>query len=63
MKKVRLDDTDIEGMGGISVDEALAQALLRQTPEVQHAIREQAEREGRDVIDVLIDWMEDGRAN
>lgn len=56
------DDTDIEGMGGISVDEALERALLRQAPEVQQAIREQADREGRDVVDVLIAWMEDGRA-
>lgn len=62
-RKMRmLDDTNIDAMGGISVDEALERALLRQAPSVQKAIREEATQTGRPVEDVLIDWMEAGKA-
>lgn len=61
-KKRMLDDTNIEAMGGVSVDEALERALLRQAPSVQRAIRDEAAKTGRQVEDVLIDWMEAGKA-
>lgn len=62
MNTPRLDDTDIEGPAGVSIDDVFENALLRQTPEVQQAIRQQAEREGRSIDLVLVEWMRDGRA-
>lgn len=64
MKRAKplLDDTNIKAMGGISVDEALERALLRQAPAVQKAIREEAARTNRPIGLVLADWMEAGKA-
>jgi hypothetical protein len=61
-KKRLLDDTNIEAMGGVSVETAIESAILRQAPAVQKAIREEAAKTNRPLGLVLADWMEAGKA-